>query len=89
MQIERKVTLTLTNFILKTVGPVFVGGKLIRSDTIVELSRMEAADLLHRKKAIHADEAEIAAAGDAVIASGTIDADPDPAEWRRKAKWER
>lgn len=88
MQIERTVTLAVTNTILKMTGTVMIGGNFAKPDSLVEVSSQEASDLLHRGKAVPATEAEVAAAT-TIAATGTIDKMPDPLTWRAAAAWGR
>jgi len=86
MQVERAVTVTVTNTILKVTAPVMIGGDMAAVGGLVEVSDMEAHDLLGRGKAVPATEAEVSAAI-AIAATGTIDRRPDQLTWRAAATW--
>lgn len=87
MQVERTVNLNLTNWILKVLSPIAIGGEACKEGTIIEVSADEARNLLHRGKAVEATEAEVTAAGASVVKSRTIDRGPDPDAWRTAATW--
>lgn len=90
MQIERTVTLTVTNKIVKIVGVLAIGGLIRKPGEIIEASLTEANDLIRRGKAVAATEAEVDAA-ETIVATGTIDqpTGPDALTWRAAAAWGR
>lgn len=90
MQIERTVTTTVTTFVLKTTKALGFNGVSRVAGTIVEVSHAEAGDLLTRKVAVRATEAEVAAAGSSLVQTGTVDGPPDPLKWREAvtAAWD-
>ena len=88
MQIERIISLTVKNKVVRITGTVAIGGQVRRPGAIVEASLTEANDLIRRGKAVAATEAEVEAA-ETVIATGTIDqpTGPDGLTWRAAAAW--
>ncbi|CAN7353252.1 hypothetical protein LJR143_001866 [Pseudoxanthomonas sp. LjRoot143] len=90
MQIERTVSLIVTNKVVRMTGTVAIGGEVRRPGVIVEASLNEANDLIRRGKAVPATEAEVESA-ETIVATGTIDqpAGPDGLAWRAAATWGR
>lgn len=86
MQIERNIIYKVNNHYLKIVRPVYVAGQLVGTDSLVEVSGREAADLKGRGLAIEATEAEVTAATE-ILASGTIDPAIERAKWQPEVQW--
>lgn len=66
-----KTTITKTvktdRRIVKLTSLVVVEGRIRKPGTFVQMSLLDAADLIGRKRAVPATEAEVAAAGDAIV----------------------
>ncbi len=90
MKIERTVTLSVTNTIVKIAQSVAMSGEIAKPGTLFEVSANEARDLISRGKAVAASDAEVENAT-SIRATGTIDAPsgPDPLTWRSAAAWGR
>jgi len=90
MQIERTVTLTVKNTIIKLTGTVAISGQVRVPGTIVEASQTEAKELILRGKANPATQEDVDGAA-TIIATGTIDSPtgPDPLTWQAAAAWGR
>lgn len=72
MKVEKSVSITVENVILRTTSPLVLCGDLLPAGTLIEVSQDEAANIKSRNRAVDATEAEVAA-GVKPVASGTID----------------
>ena len=90
MKIERTVSLTISNVIIKLTAAVAICGDVRRPGELIEASETEAKGLILRGKAIAATQAEVDGAT-TIIATGTIDrpTGPDPLTWQAAAAWGR
>ncbi|MGY1520161.1 hypothetical protein [Luteimonas sp. A482] len=81
MNKEHSVSVTVSTRFVKAVAPFCIKGAIVGSGEIAEISLIEAADLIRRRRAVVATEAEVTAA-QTVVRSGTVDPGPDPQSWR-------
>lgn len=90
MQIERTVTLTIKNTIVKLTGVVAIGGQIRRPGELIEASESEAKGLILRGKAVAATQEDVDGAP-TIMATGTVDrpTGPDPLTWQAAATWGR
>ena len=84
MKREKVIPVTLDVYILKVLKVTMINGKAVPVDSIIEVSRDEAANFIPRGVARAATEAEAAAATH-IIATGTVDRVDDMAQRLRNA----
>jgi len=81
MNKEHSVSVTISTRFVKAVAPFCIKGAIVGPGQIAEISPIEAGDLIRRRRAVAATEAEVTAA-QTIARSGTVDPGPDPQSWR-------
>ncbi len=84
MKIEKVIPVTIEVHILMVLNMTMINGAPVLKDSLIEVSRDEAANLVPRGVAREATEEEVAAATH-IIATGTVDAVDDMAQRLRNA----